>query len=79
MSLKLYTGLSLLILMAIFTLQNVEIVEINFLIWKLSISRALMIFLVLSIGIIIGWLIAKHYAQKKIKNGYSKFFDRLPS
>lgn len=63
MSLKLYTGLSLLILVVIFTIQNVEIVQINFLIWNFSISRALMIFLVFSIGILIGWFTAKHYSK----------------
>ncbi len=63
MSLKLYTGLSLLILVVIFTIQNVEIVQINFLMWNFSISRALMIFLVFSIGTLVGWTAAKHYSR----------------
>ena len=63
MNLKLYTGLSLLILVVIFTIQNAEVVQINFLIWDFSMSRALMIFLVLSIGILVGWFAARHYAQ----------------
>lgn len=65
MSLKLYTGLSLLILVVIFTIQNAEMVQINFLIWDFSISRALMIFLVLSIGILVGWFAAHHFLAKK--------------
>jgi len=65
MSLKLYTGLSLLILVVIFTIQNTEMVQINFLIWDFSISRALMIFLVLSIGILVGWFAANHYSQNR--------------
>ncbi len=64
MSIKLYAGLTLLILVVVFTIQNAEVVEINFLIWDFSISRALMIFLVLSIGILIGWFTAKHYPKK---------------
>ncbi len=64
MSLKLYTGLALMILVVIFTLQNVEVVQVNFLIWDFSISRALMIFLVLSIGILIGWFTAKYSSVK---------------
>ncbi|PIP73123.1 MAG: hypothetical protein COW89_03290 [Nitrospinae bacterium CG22_combo_CG10-13_8_21_14_all_47_10] len=65
MNLKLYTGLSLLILVVIFTIQNSEIVQINFLIWNISISRALMIFLVLSIGILVGWFTANHYSRNR--------------
>lgn len=52
---KFYGGIVLLLLTVVFTLQNTEIVTINFLFWKLAISRALMIFLVLIIGILIGW------------------------
>ena len=52
---KFYGGIALLLLTVIFTLQNSEIVTINFLFWKLSISRALMIFILLIIGILIGW------------------------
>jgi len=65
MNLKLYTGLTLLILVVIFTIQNAEMVQINFLIWDFAISRALMIFLVLSIGILVGWFAAKHYSAKR--------------
>lgn len=65
MSFKLYTGITLLILVVIFTLQNVEIVQISFLIWSFPISRALMIFLVLSVGILIGWFSAKHRSGAK--------------
>jgi len=52
---KFYGGIALLLLTVVFTLQNTEIVTINFLFWKLSISRALMIFILLIIGILIGW------------------------
>ena len=65
MSLKLYTGLSLLILVVIFTLQNVEVVQINFLVWEFSMSRSLMIFMVLSIGVLIGWFMGKHSLIKR--------------
>jgi len=58
MNLKLYLGLALLLLIVIFTVQNAAVVTINFLIWKFSVSRALMIFFVLAIGILIGWISA---------------------
>ena len=63
MSLKLYTGLFLLVLVVVFSIQNVEIVTIKFLFWELAISRALMIILVLSLGILIGWFLSAHYRK----------------
>jgi len=55
---KLILGIVLLLLLAVFTVQNASVVTISFLFWKFSISRALMIFFVLAIGIMIGLLIA---------------------
>jgi len=51
---KFILGLIFGIVMVIFIFQNIDVVEINFLFWSISISRALMIFLVLFIGIILG-------------------------
>ena len=42
---RLIIGITLLLLLAIFTVQNVSVVTISFLFWSFSISRALMIFL----------------------------------
>ncbi|WP_321392227.1 LapA family protein [Emcibacter sp.] len=55
---KLITGLSLLGLIFIFTLQNATIVDIKFLFWTFSMSRALMIFLVLAVGVLLGLFLA---------------------
>lgn len=41
----------------IFVVQNTEVVEFRFLLWRLSMSRALMLFGVLAIGIVAGWLL----------------------
>jgi putative membrane protein len=54
MGIRGYAGLALLLLIAVFTVQNAEVVTVHFLLWKLSVSRALMIFFVLVIGIVIG-------------------------
>lgn len=51
---KTYLGLALLLLIVIFTLQNTEVVTVNFLIWRLSVSRSLMVFIVLITGIVVG-------------------------
>ena len=55
------------ILVVAFILQNTEIVEINFLFWNISISRALMVLLVFIIGIIVGAIIKDIGARKKGK------------
>jgi uncharacterized integral membrane protein len=41
----------------LFILQNVAAVEIQFLFWSIQMSRALLMFLLLTIGIVIGWLL----------------------
>ncbi len=51
---KLSLGALLLILVVVFTLQNSEVVNINFLFWSFSLSRALMIFVVFIAGVLLG-------------------------
>ncbi len=53
-NIKVYAGLGLLILVALFTLQNTETVPISFLFWEFRISRALMIFAIFVIGVLVG-------------------------
>ena len=65
MNVKTYTGLALLLLTVIFIMQNATVVEIQLLFWQISMSRSLMIFFVLAIGIIIGWITAGHFAKKR--------------
>jgi len=45
-------------LVLIFVLQNTQVVEVRFLFWTLSMSRALMLFGTLTIGLIGGWLLS---------------------
>jgi uncharacterized integral membrane protein len=56
MNMKMPAIIFLLLLVVIFTLQNTEQVNINFLFWHVTLSRALMLFLVLTVGLLIGWL-----------------------
>jgi uncharacterized integral membrane protein len=44
-------------LVVIFVLQNTRVVEVRFLFWTISMSRALMLFGTLAIGFIGGWLL----------------------
>ena len=53
-AIKFYAGIGLLFLMVVFAAQNAEVVTINFLFWEFSLSRAVLIFLLLAIGFIIG-------------------------
>ena len=57
MNKKFYFIVAMLLLIVIFTLQNAQVITINLLFWKLTLPRALMIFIVLIIGILIGWLV----------------------
>lgn len=47
----------LIILVIIFVVQNTQIVEVKFLAWQISMSRALILFGTLAIGVIAGWLL----------------------
>ncbi len=49
--------LCLISLVLIFVVQNTQVVEVRFLFWTLSMSRALMLFGTLAIGLIGGWLL----------------------
>ena len=55
--LRLILALTLVALVIVFALQNVTLVEVQFLFWGLALPRALLIFVVLMIGMIAGWFI----------------------
>ena len=60
MNTKLLITLFLIALAAIFIVQNVEVVEVRFLFWKMAMSRALMfVFLVAT-----GWLLRGHMLHR---------------
>ena len=44
-------------LIVVFTLQNTAPVSVEFLVWSLTLSRALLVFLLLVIGTALGWLL----------------------
>ena len=63
MNFKLITVLILAGLVVLFIIQNVAVVEIQFLFWSMQISRSLLIFLLLAVGMVMGWFL----------HGYSKY------
>jgi uncharacterized integral membrane protein len=67
-----FRNTSFIILIAavlIFVIQNTQVVQFHFLLWTFAISRALMLFATLAVGIIAGWLMAfpKRRQQQKDK------------
>ena len=57
MNIKLVLGLILAGLAVLFIIQNVAVAEIRFLFWTIAMSRSLLMFFILAIGIVLGWLL----------------------
>jgi len=49
-------GVVSIFIIVVFTLQNSESVAVNFLFWKLEMSRVILILVVLVIGFILGYI-----------------------
>jgi len=55
MSLKLVTGVVLMACVVLFAVQNATVVELRFLFWTFSLSRALLLIFALAAGFLGGW------------------------
>jgi uncharacterized integral membrane protein len=64
MNAKVVFSMVLLFIVVFFTLQNTEIVSMRFFFWEFSLSRALMFFLILGVGILTGYVLGS-YAREK--------------
>jgi len=71
MSFKLVLVIVLTSLVVMFITQNVAVVEVSFLFWSISMSRALLIFFLLVIGFIIGWFLHSYLSYRKSKDELS--------
>ena len=56
MTAKYIALLVIVLLFAIFIVQNAQVVEVRFLFWKAQASRALVLLGTLLLGLIVGWL-----------------------
>jgi len=56
---KIIVGLVLAVLFVIFLLQNTQVVNLRFYFWKISMSQIILIPLVLILGFVIGYIVAK--------------------
>jgi uncharacterized integral membrane protein len=55
-NLKIVIAAGVLLLMSIFVLQNMEVVQVDFLIWSLEASRVIIYLTIFLIGASVGWL-----------------------
>jgi putative membrane protein len=67
MNFKLVLSLILAGLAVLFIIQNVAVAEIRFLFWTLSMSRSLLMFFILAIGIVLGWLLHSFMMHRQVK------------
>jgi len=72
MNSKLLLILTLAGLAVLFIIQNVAVVEIQFLFWSARMPRSLMMFLLLALGIIIGWFLHGYVKYRKARHGYEQ-------
>jgi lipopolysaccharide assembly protein A len=68
MNLKLVLILIFVGLIVIFITQNAAVVDVRFLFWNVSMSRALLIFFLLIIGIALGWFLHSYLSYRKSKD-----------
>lgn len=60
-------GLVLAGVTILFALQNAEPVEFRFLVWAFSLSRAFVVFIVLAIGMALGWILHSISMHRRTK------------
>jgi uncharacterized membrane protein YciS (DUF1049 family) len=65
MNIKLVLVLVLTGLAVAFMAQNAQVAELRFLVWTLAMSQALLLFLVLAIGVITGWVLHAWFSHQR--------------
>lgn len=65
MNAKLIVGLVLIGTAIIFIIQNIAVMELSFLFWKLSTSSALIMVLMLAVGLFLGLLLHNSFNKTK--------------
>jgi len=65
MNTKMVLVLILTGLVVAFIAQNAQVAELRFLVWTLAMSQALLLFLVLAIGILAGWVLHAWFTHQR--------------
>lgn len=63
---KLFILLVVIILFLIFLIQNTQVVTLHLYFWKISMSQIILIPLVLILGFIVGYIVARFTRKKKV-------------
>lgn len=68
MNVKLAATWAISILLVIFVIQNLETVQVNFLLWTVQMTRAVMLIIVFAAGVLAGWLICSlRHGERRIQ------------
>jgi uncharacterized integral membrane protein len=54
----------LVIIMVLFVLQNTQVVDVQLLVWKVTMSRALMLLGTFVLGLVAGWLVGRFRGRR---------------
>lgn len=68
MNFKLLLILLLSSLAVLFIAQNIALVEVGFLFWRVSISSALLIFFTLILGFVLGWFLHGYLVYRRARD-----------
>jgi putative membrane protein len=55
-------------LTALFIIQNVAVAEIRFLFWSVQMSRSLLLFFLVALGMVIGWFLHSFFIHRGDKD-----------
>ncbi len=64
--------IGLIALILIFVVQNTQVVEFRFLLWTISVSRALMLFGTLAVGVLAGWILKPPKGKQGMRSKHKK-------
>ena len=55
-NIKMVLVLVMICLIVVFAIQNAEALEVRFLVWTFALRRAVMLFVVFALGVVVGWI-----------------------
>ncbi|HDQ15398.1 MAG TPA: LapA family protein [Sediminispirochaeta sp.] len=64
---KFIVGILFGVVAVIFVMQNVQVIEVTFLAWSISMSRSILFILMLLIGFFLGWLVTSLKVRRRRK------------
>jgi len=64
MNAKLVVSLVVACLVVIFIVQNMAVVKVNILFWSLSMSRSLLVIVLVGVGMLVGWLLNSYVSYR---------------